>query len=90
MTAARSTNTAGALRMDDTITQITECTFTGNTCVQLGGALWTRTSNQLTVDSCTFIGNSADEGGAINVNVDSSSFTIRNSVFRNNSAVTLV
>jgi predicted outer membrane repeat protein len=86
----------GALFMDlefGTQSQMTNCTFRGNTCGRFGGALAVDLHNaaavSLTVERCRFESNtSAGDGGAIySMDGWGNTLTIRECVFSGNSAV---
>jgi predicted outer membrane repeat protein len=81
-------NTAGAVRLDWGIGQVTSCVFDGNSSNELAGAVWLRSSADVTIDHCEFTSNTAvTEGGAIRVIDAGTVCRVRNSVFRGNEAL---
>lgn len=70
---------------------VTNCTFSGNTAAQKGGAIFLYPSSSATsiITNCTFSNNTAMYGGAFySTNATNQSLTFQNSIFYNNTGTT--
>ena len=80
-------DTAGGLRLDNTVGQIVDSVFDNNECGLNGGAIFIRSGTVLTIDGTVFRNNTAMSGGAVQVYSDTGTIaTMRNCVFQGNSA----
>jgi hypothetical protein len=80
-----SQDSGGAVRFDDSPTQVTDCTFHANTAAANGGgAIFIRSGTVLQVDASRFTQNVADYGGAATVWNDAGQATFRNCLFQGN------
>jgi len=66
--------------------RIIGCTFTNNSAIFGGGALYFIFGTNNTISGCTFRDNSAPSGGAINTGTPGTTLTISSSIFNNNKA----
>ena len=75
----------GGMYNENGMPTVTNCTFSGNSAIDLGGGMYNFFSNP-TVTNCTFSGNTANEGGGM-YNWESINPKVTNCTFTGNSAV---
>ncbi|MBZ9571260.1 hypothetical protein KQY27_06855 [Methanobrevibacter sp. TMH8] len=76
----------GAIDSHSSNGRIINCTFTNNSGINGGGALYFIIGTNNTISGCTFTGNSAPRGGAIWAGTSGTTLTVSSSIFNNNKA----